>query len=297
MKQGLLTLLLIFFIVPSFSQTFELVDGDTINLLDASRKKQGMWIIKATPSKNPNYAAGQKVAEGRFENSRKMGLWKEYHPNGKLKSEITYQNSRPMGPYTLYYDNGKIEEQGNWQQTKNTGDFKRYHPNGQVAQEFKFTEDGRRNGPQKYYYPNGQLQLEGNWKGGQENGELKMYYENGDLMEVKFFNEGGVMDKSKYETYAPKTPQEDPLKKQLNEGKDVKVEASKSVEKPNIGGFDGNGYAKLYNRNKQISKDGTFKNYRLMDGKLFKYNEDGILQQIMIFKNGRYIGDGVIEED
>ena len=33
-----------------------------------------------------------------------------------------------------------------------------------------------------------------------------------------------------------------------------------------------------------------------MDGKQFKYDDNGLLLQIMIFKNGKYIGDGVIEE-
>lgn len=280
----------------AFSQSFEIIDGDTLNRRDENKRKQGKWIVKAKAKQNPNYQLGQTVEEGHYENSRKVGLWKTYFPNGKLKSEINFKNGRPMGPYTLYYENGNIEEKGNWQRTKNTGDFERYHPNGQLAQKFKFTEDGRRNGEQKYYYPNGQLQLEGNWQGGQESGELKMYYENGDIMEVKFFNDG-VMDQSSYKTYAPKNKQEDPLKKQMNEGKEMKVEATKAAEKPNIGGFNGTGYAKLYNRNKQIAKDGTFENYRLMDGKNYIYNEDGILQQIMIFKNGKYIGNGVIEKD
>ncbi|MEQ8910400.1 MAG: toxin-antitoxin system YwqK family antitoxin [Vicingaceae bacterium] len=296
MKRSLFLLLFFSLLSPVFSQSFELVDGDTINYMDENRRRQGMWIVKAKAAKHPGFQVGQVVEEGEYKNSRKVGLWKEYFPNGNLKSKITYNNSRPMGPYTLYYENGKVQEEGNWQRTKNTGDFKRYHPNGQVAQEFTFTDDGRRNGKQKYYYPNGQLQLEGDWQGGQESGELKMYYENGDLMEVKYFNDG-VMDQSKFQTFAPKTPQEDPLKKQMDAGKDVKVEASKTAEKPNIGGFDGNGYAKLYNPNKQISKDGEFENYRLMDGKYYRYNDDGILTQIMIFKNGKYIGDGVIEED
>lgn len=33
-----------------------------------------------------------------------------------------------------------------------------------------------------------------------------------------------------------------------------------------------------------------------MDGKWFKYDENGILIRIEIYKDGRYIGDGVIDE-
>jgi antitoxin component YwqK of YwqJK toxin-antitoxin module len=278
----------------SFAQSYELLEGDTINKKDINNKRQGRWIVKANPTKNPGYTAASILEEGVYEDSRKEGLWKTYFPNGKLKSEITYERSRPKGAYTLYYDNGNIEEKGIWERTKNTGDFKRYHENGKVSQEFTFTESGKRSGEQKYYYENGQLRLVGTWQEGQETGEMREYYENGDLMSIKNFNEG-ILDKDSYQSYAPKTPQKDPLEKQMDEGKEMKVTATKD-EKPNQGGFDGNGYKKLYNRNRQIAKDGEFKNYRLMDGKQYKYDDNGLLIQIMIFKNGKYIGDGVIEE-
>ena len=290
MKQLLFVFSFVFCCLLAFNQE----GASGVNQKDESGKRQGKWIIKADPVKHRGYSEGAIVEEGEYKDSRKVGLWKKYYPNGKLKSEITYKGSRPYGPYTLYYENGQIEEQGNWQRTKNTGDFKRFHKNGKVAQDFNFTESGKRTGEQKYYYENGNLRLEGTWQEGMETGEMREYYENGDLMAVKHF-ENGAMDKERFEAYAPKTPQKDPLEKQIAEGEDLKIAADKG-EKPNQGGFDGNGYKKLYNRDKQIAKDGVFKNYRLMDGKFYKYDENGILQQIMIFKNGRYIGDGVIEE-
>ncbi len=47
----------------------------------------------------------------------------------------------------------------------------------------------------------------------------------------------------------------------------------------------------MYNANRQISKDGVFSKYRLMKGKQYIYNGNGILTQIKQFKEGRYIGD------
>jgi len=276
------------------AQTFDMLDGDTINLVDVNSKRQGKWIVKANPRRHRGYTAGSKVEEGEYKNNRKEGLWKKYYPSGELRSEITYKGSRPYGPYILYYLNGNVEEEGNWARTKNTGSFKRFHENGKLAQEFQFTEGGKRTGTQKYFYENGNLRLEGNWKEGMESGEMKEYYENGDLMAVKNFNEG-ELDKDSYESYAPRTPQKDPLEKQLDEGKEVNVKVEKN-EAPNQGAFDGNGYKKLYNANRQIAKDGTFKNYRLMEGKQYKYDDNGLLIQIMIIKNGKYIGDGVIED-
>jgi len=296
MKQICLLLFSLLFLSEGLlaqTQDYDLQDGDTINKI-VNGRRVGQWFIKAGPNHHEGYRTGNLVEKGNYENGRKQGLWKKYYPNGRLKSEITYVNSRPKGPYTLYYDNGKVEEKGNWERTKNTGSFKRYHPNGKLAQEFKFTASGKRSGAQRYYYENGNLRLEGTWQEGEESGQIKEYYENGDLMAVKNFN-NGVLDKDSYETYAAKSPQQDPLKKQMAAGKDMAVKAGSS-DAPNQGGFDGNGYRKLYNRDKQISKDGTFKNYRLIDGKYYIYDDNGILQQIMIFKNGKYVGDGVIEE-
>lgn len=277
------------------AQSFELNGTDTINKIDATKKRQGYWMIKAQPPKFREYPVGNLVEEGNYVSSRKEGLWKKYFPSTKLKSEITYKASRPFGKYTLYYENGNVEEDGNWERTKNTGEFKRYHENGQLAQSFTFTESGKRSGKQVYYYPNGKLRLEGTWNEGLETGEQKEYYENGDLMSVKNFN-GGTLDPASFETYAPKTPLKNAVEKMVEEGKDLNVKATKEDE-ANQGGFDGNGYKKLFNRNKQISKDGVFKNYRLIDGKYYKYDENGILTQIMIFKDGRYIGNGVIEKE
>ena len=110
-------------------------------------------------------------------------------------------------------------------------------------------------------------------------------------MSVKSFN-GGTMDPSSFQSYAAKAP----ITKKVDQGEEIKVTAAKE-DNPNQGGFDGNGYKKLFNTNKQIAKDGVFKNYRLIDGKNYKYDDNGILIKIMIFKTGKYIGNGVIEKD
>ena len=56
-----------------------------------------------------------------------------------------------------------------------------------------------------------------------------------------------------------------------------------------------NGKQTLYNKSKQITKDGWFKDNRFMEGKAFIYNDNGILTQIAVYKNGIYVGDAPIE--
>lgn len=286
MKYYIVFLLIGFLHITAIGQTSASANSGGTNQVDAENKKQGYWIIKD--------ASGNITEEGEYKDGRKYGLWKAYFPSGKPKSEITFVGSRPKGPYKLYYETGIIQEEGNWSSTKNTGDFKRYHTNGKVSQEFQFNSSGRREGIQKYYHENGELRIEGNWTQGQESGELKEYYDNGDLKSVKNFA-GGIINKDKYEEYAPKKPTTSNLNKELNSAPSVNVKANKE-EQPNQGGFTGNGYFKLYNKDKQIAKDGTFKDYRFMDGKMYEYDENGLVVLIRIFKNGRYIGDGVIDE-
>jgi antitoxin component YwqK of YwqJK toxin-antitoxin module len=72
---------------------------------------------------------------------------------------------------------------------------------------------------------------------------------------------------------------------------------NQKTEKDNLGKvFNGEGYWKLYNGNKQVSKDGTFSKNRLIDGKVYNYNADGILTRVAVYKGGKYVGDAVIEE-
>tara|TARA_R110002049_G_scaffold258761_1_gene434537 strand:- start:352 stop:1215 length:864 start_codon:yes stop_codon:yes gene_type:complete len=268
-------------------QTPTETSGSETNQVDAENKKQGYWIIKD--------ASGKVIEEGEYKDNRKNGLWKAYFPSGKVKSEITFIGSRPKGAYKLYYESGIIQEEGVWSSTKNTGNFKRYHTNGKIAQNFQFSSNGKREGEQKYYYENGELRLTGVWAQGQESGELKEFYENGDLKSVRNFS-SGVMDKDTYAEYAPKKPMINNLKKELNAAPSINVKAS-NEELPNQGGFNGNGYYKLYSQDMQITKDGIFKDYRFMDGKMYDYDDNGLVIQIKIFKDGRYIGDGVIADN
>jgi hypothetical protein len=57
--------------------------------------------------------------------------------------------------------------------------------------------------------------------------------------------------------------------------------------------FDGNGYHKLYNLSKKISKKAYFNNYQLMDGLWYRYDEDGVLLKIEIYKNGKVVKDSI----
>jgi len=285
-------LLLIFTCQIALAQS---TNSDTLNQVDPSTGlKQGYWIVKNDIKKLPNYPAEAKVEEGKFADSKKIGVWKMYFPSGNIKSEITYTENRPKGYAKMYYDNGKLQEEGLWENNRWVGEYKSYYENGQTFYNFKYNNNGKREGAQEYRYENGQLMMKGEMHDGKEAGVWEEHYENGDLRAKKAFNDG-TLDATNTEVYAPKQPiaakKEEPVSNEPPKVIDSKTEKVNDAQPP----FTGEGYAKLFNMNKQISKEGEFKKYRLINGKDYIYNKDGILDRIAVYKDGRYVGEAPIE--
>lgn len=77
--------------------------NDTVNMTDALGLKQGYWKEYDTLR-----VAGfpSLLCEGWYIDSRKMGPWREYHPNGRLKSRITYMSDKPEGEAEYFNEDG-----------------------------------------------------------------------------------------------------------------------------------------------------------------------------------------------
>jgi antitoxin component YwqK of YwqJK toxin-antitoxin module len=281
------------------SQTFEIIGGDTCNKIDLEGKKQGKWILlgKHKPSATC-YKPDQEIEKGMYLDNRKTGIWNEYYCNGNLKNKLTFANGRPDGYAIMYHENGKISEEGNWKISKWVGNYKLYYENGVVQHEFVFNQSGKREGAQKYFYENGQMAIEGNFVNGRENGLIKEYHENGDLKAEKNYNEGDV-DVASIKTYEPKKPIVKKSDNILDNAPKITVskdEAPNDAAKKGSGPMILNGQHTLYNKNKQITKDGIFSNNTFMEGKAYFYNENGILTRIAVYKNGVYIGDTQVDK-
>ena len=283
---------LVYQISQGQSQSYELgAKGDTLNLIDALGKKQGKWILKGKHKPGSCFTPEQKAEEGKYADNRKIGKWLEYYCNGNMKNQLTFQNGRPDGYAIMYHENGKISEEGNWKNNRWTGPYKLYYENGQAQHEFNFNASGKREGPVKYFYENGQIAIEGAFVNGKEAGVITEYHENGDLKATKTFNDGAV-DVASIKEFEPKKP----IIKTVE-----KIEGPKAIVKADekVNGAKGplvlNGQNITYNKNKQITKDGFFKDNRLMEGKAYIYDINGILQRVSVYKNGNYVGDAPIE--
>jgi antitoxin component YwqK of YwqJK toxin-antitoxin module len=297
MKKLLYIFLLVSFISSAQSQTYEIVGKDTLNLIDVAGKKQGKWIVRGKHKPGTCYQPEQKVEEGKYADNRKTGMWIEYYCNSNMKNKLTFVNGRPDGYAIMYHENGKISEEGNWKINKWVGNYKLYYENGQVQHEFVFNAAGKRDGPQTYYFDNGQKAIEGNFANGKESGLIKEFYENGDIKAEKNYAEGNV-DVASIKEFQPKKPL---VKKSDNPAENAPKVEVKPDEKPNEAVAKGkgpivlNGQHTLYNKSKQITKDGVFKDNRLMEGKAYIYDENGILTRIAVYKGGIYVGDTQVE--
>jgi len=262
------------------------IDADDINALDAQGRRTGYWIINGSMKPTPGFASEQVIEEGDYLSNKKQGLWKRYYSNGKIQSEITYKDNIPNGPYSTYYPSGINEEKGTWSYNKNIGIFARYHSNGAKSQAFVFDDNGVRNGQQFYYHENGKTELEVYIRNGMEEGIMRRYYANGDIQETKDYT-GGKLKEGSIQEFTMVTKQVQ-VKEEIAVAN--KQSSSVSEDKPNISVFNHTGDNILYNKDRLISQKGYFKNGRLWDGKWYSYSPDGILEQIEVYRDGKFIG-------
>ena len=263
--------------------------SNALNTIDEKSRKQGHWICYGKDKDVPGYKDEDKVEEGHYKDNRKSGVWKKYFTTGILQSEITYVKGKPNGYAKIYHANGQLKEEGIWKANKWIGDYTRYYENENPHHEFHFGTKGKREGEQTYYHKNGQKMIQGTWVKGKESGTLTEWYEDGSIKSEKKFN-GGTLDEASVRLYAP-SQEVMSLAAHKEEVIGTGVAVTKDEEIRTIETFDGNGKHKLYNKSLQISKDGDFVNNKLIDGKWYRYNRDGILQSIEVYKDGVHVGD------
>ncbi len=270
-KHILVILVLVFGIGNTYAQ--QEYNGETINVKDEANKKQGKWIIFNK--------AGKKLKEGTYKDNKKQGLWKEYYPSGKIKAKITYKNNIANGEVTFYYENGKISEQGIWKVNKWVGKYKFFHENGNLSYDWEFNNAGKRTGEQKYYYPDGALRVKGSWDNGKKEGVVTEFYPDGSTKSEMQFDKGKINVSSMKEYAVAEKPNKKVMAPKLQQVK------NSSKQNKNLGFFEGTGFYKTYNENKQIDREGDFVKGKLIDGKRYFYDENGEKIKTIIYKKGK----------
>ena len=131
------------------------------------------------------FATGVLKYEGiTDEDGKRQGVWKEFYPNGELKSEGNYVNSKQEGVWNFYFENQKIEVKGSYKNGKKEGRWYWNYPNGALLQEENW-RNGKLDGEFLEYNENGEITVKGEYLEGTEEGEW-------------FYIQGNAIEKGRY---------------------------------------------------------------------------------------------------
>jgi antitoxin component YwqK of YwqJK toxin-antitoxin module len=258
--------------------------SDTLNQ-EINGMKQGYWIIYGRDIPEKEYPSEGRIEEGKYLDNRKNGFWIKYHPDGETpRLKGNYKNGRPNGEYIKIFPNGKVREKGNYHNKIMSGAYETRTSEGIVTQRKTFNERGKEEGKVEFYYDDGTPQMILTKKDGVTVGDAITYYPNGDVKKIVKYSETGEIISNE------EVPRVNPPKGEeaAGAGGPKGDRGIKKDGKP----FNRDGYNKLYNENDEIWMDGEFKNSKLWNGELFKYDSDGILLKIEIWKLGKYHSDG-----
>lgn len=67
------------------------------------------------------YHSNQLAEQGEFKNGLKVGLWKTWHPNGKIESTLKWKKGFKSGLFVRYDENGFLAETGKYNNDLKTG--------------------------------------------------------------------------------------------------------------------------------------------------------------------------------
>jgi antitoxin component YwqK of YwqJK toxin-antitoxin module len=161
-------------------------------------KRDGTHVITYFPD-------GSKESEGQMatnNSSIKVGTWKTYYPDGKIKDITTFVNGKKNGVATHFFENGKIADSSRYKNGTFYGVVKFYYPNGQLNFEDYYDTTDTRRRIFKLWYPSGRLSQTGEKIKGKMIGKWYKYYDDGNIESVSFYDTLGNKD-SVWTYYSP----------------------------------------------------------------------------------------------
>lgn len=233
------------------------------------------------------FTNGYKTAEGNFENGNKIGEWKYYYTNGKLKGREFYNKQyKSDGEYLEYYENGELAERSYFKDGLLEGEAITYNVNGTIKSKMTF-KNGKVNGMRYNYSSTGILSNAGNLVDGVYNGEYQTYHVNGkvnlDCKTVnnniegvaKYYHNNGVLQSEGTFTNDKRTG----VWKWFDENGKIETEGLYANN-------ERTGTWKYYHPNGQLKEEMVFDNGK-RKGLNKSWTEEGKLFEEIVFKNDK----------
>lgn len=113
--------------------------------------------------------------------SLKQGVWREFWPNGDLRSEVSYKNNKKQGLEIMWFDEPDcVEQEAYYKDGLIDGPVTHY--SRKCKKDFyESYKNGVKEGIEMSYYPNGNIKAEGIYKKGYLNGYYKVYDKKGNF--------------------------------------------------------------------------------------------------------------------
>jgi antitoxin component YwqK of YwqJK toxin-antitoxin module len=253
------------------------------NFVDEIGRKQGKWVHLGKEQPDKGYPEDGKISEGTYLDDRRDGKWILYYNDGITPKTLgEYKNNRPNGPFIQYHPNGVIREIGTFSKQRYSDSLSRFNEKGVKVYEAYYNEAGKESGKVIHRYDNGKIEFEYEANNGVPTGKAVRYWPNGDVKEKIVYGADGSVQETSGEIAMVNTAEQG-----------VQISNAKKAPKPEASdSFKPNDYNKVLNDDKEIWMEGEFKNGLLWDGKLYIYDEDGLLLKLEIYKEGVYISDG-----
>lgn len=122
--------------------------------------------------------------------------WKQFHPNGKLETEMTYVDGKQTGQWRSYSLDGLLLREENYLNGALSGRSRVYYDNGKMSRDGNY-KNGQRDGLWKWYTGKGVLHSEVSYKDDLKEGGEKVYYDSGELKEKSSYQKGELIGKVK----------------------------------------------------------------------------------------------------
>jgi antitoxin component YwqK of YwqJK toxin-antitoxin module len=151
------------------------------------------WQVKAKVENILKIENNDTLYYGKIFCNNKIGTWKYFYPNNKLKNITNYNQLGELdGIYKIFHkDGGYLYETGNYKNGKLNGTVYYYYEDGKVKKEIPFV-NGKRDGIVTKYYPNGNIQYVEQYKDGKICCQAKDYYESGKLKIITNYKNGKI---------------------------------------------------------------------------------------------------------
>lgn len=147
-----LFILLLLFSASAFAQTFDVSDGDTINLTDKTGKKQGFWRYF--------WENGDLKYEVYYENNEKEGLEIRYYDGQDcIEFSNTYKHGVLDGPSVSFFPNCNIKCEESYAEGKKQGYERCYDQSGYLLTEAQF-DKGELEGAYSHFDKKGMVTYE-----------------------------------------------------------------------------------------------------------------------------------------